>query len=178
MVSRRAADGSPRASQRLAVAGGGVEAVWKAEEGAAHTITDTCSTPTNKNTHTHTVTDHTNTHKYKQRHVPDRSSDLFLFWGSLGFFTGGLRFGGFSTLLGLSLSVPEHSEDKQVRYRRSLTWRHRRPRRGQPYLRRRTWPSCSSAASPAPEVWVLLPLNKAKMGKAQRFVQAGCDTSV
>lgn len=61
-----------------------------------------------------------NTNKTK-RHVPDKSSDLFLFWGSLGFFTGGLRFGGFSTLLGLSLSVPEISEDKKdtatVRYR-------------------------------------------------------------
>lgn len=38
--------------------------------------------------------------------LSDKSSDLFLFWGSLGFFTGGLRFGGFSRLLGLSLSVP------------------------------------------------------------------------
>lgn len=165
MVSRRAADGSlgphsgsPWPGAELKLSG--------RQKRRRRTPSLTRAQHQPIKTHTHTVTDHTNTHKYKQRHVPDRSSDLFLFWGSLGFFTGGLRFGGFSTLLGLSLSVPEHSEDKQVRYRRSLTWRHRRPRRGEPYLHRRTWPSCSSAASPAPEVWVLLPLNRAKMGKA------------
>lgn len=64
---------------------------------------------------------YTHAHTLEKIHVPDKSIDLFLFWGSLGFFTGGLRFGGFSTLLGLSLSVPECSEDKEhqltVRYR-------------------------------------------------------------
>ena len=113
------------------------------------------------------ITDHTHTHthEYKQRHVPDRSSDLFLFWGSLGFFTGGLRFWGFSTLLGLSLSVPEHSKDKQVSYRRSSTWIHKPRGPSGAYLRRRTWPFGFSAASPAPEVWALPLLKRSKDGR-------------
>ena len=51
---------------------------------------------------------------YEERRVPDRSRDLFLFWGSLGFFTGGLRLVGFSRSLGLSLSVPETRKHRKT----------------------------------------------------------------
>ena len=71
-------------------------------------------TRTHARTHARTYTAQAQINKNRERHVPDKSSDLFLFWGSLGFFTGGLRFGGFSTLLGLSLSVPEFSEDEKT----------------------------------------------------------------
>lgn len=143
MTTRRPDSGGwiPGASQQLAVTGGWVEAVCKVEQDRSM-ITDRRSILVStqvwlyiwKYTVKYPMIDHTyarmhahtHIHTYieikTERHVPDKSSDLFLFWGSLGFFTGGLRFGGFSMLLGLSLSVPEFSEDKEhqltVRYRR------------------------------------------------------------
>lgn len=115
---------------------------------------------------------YTHTHTLKKIHVPDKSIDLFLFWGSLGFFTGGLRFGGFSTLLGLSLSVPECSEDKE--HRLTVRYRHfghvftnyqqkcrekKQCGEDQLYLHHKTWPFCSSGVSLVPEVLNLLHLN-------------------
>lgn len=133
--------------------------------------------------HAHTHTDaNKNSHK---RRVPDESSDLFLFWGSLGFFTGGLRFEGFSMLLGLSLSVPVrvrwggHTEKHQLTeniYRRfrhvkkhfGISNKENRRRideseRRMSYLRRKTWPFGSAAASPAPEDAVLHHLHGGKV---------------
>lgn len=101
-----------QASQQVTVTGGWVEAVYRSEQGAGSVTGG--SIPASLRL-IHWLITYTHAHTLKKIHVPDKSIDLFLFWGSLGFFTGGLRFGGFSTLLGLSLSVPECSEDKEHR---------------------------------------------------------------